>query len=433
MYYRTLKIFFADKALRELSVLVLFALLLFLSAVEAQLYTRMEEWLGPAVVGWLREGWAAAFFLVPAVGLFALRRWREAVCERKKRRLRESELAFQGMHDLPTGLYNRSYFEQCMEEFASAEHFPVGMIICDVDGLKLINDTLGNAKGDHLIETAARAVRFSCGENATAFRIDGDEFAILLRQSSPAQLEAVVERIEKFLEDNNRDKNELPISLSIGYAVGDKDMDLLDIFQQADSFMYRKKLHCNFSPRSAIVQTLAKTLEARDDITEGHAERLETLMILLAQKLELEEYKLSDIRLFARFHDLGKVGIPDAILMKAASLSDGEYMVMKQHSLIGYRIALTSGELSPIADWILMHHERWDGSGYPLGIAGKNLPIECRMLCIVDAFDAMRNDRPYRKAMSYEAAVQELLRGRGKQFDPDLVDLIVKSEIFREK
>ncbi|MGL6016674.1 MAG: hypothetical protein ACRCZU_11465, partial [Selenomonadaceae bacterium] len=96
-----MKIFFADKALRELSVLVLFALLLFLSAVEAQLYTRMEEWLGPAVVGWLREGWAAAFFLVPAVGLFALRRWREAVCERKKRRLRESELAFQGMHDLP--------------------------------------------------------------------------------------------------------------------------------------------------------------------------------------------------------------------------------------------------------------------------------------------------------------------------------------------
>jgi len=103
MYYRTLKIFFADKALRELSVLVLFALLLFLSAVEAQLYTRMEEWLGPAVVGWLREGWAAAFFLVPAVGLFALRRWREAVCERKNAGFGSLSLHFRECMICPPG------------------------------------------------------------------------------------------------------------------------------------------------------------------------------------------------------------------------------------------------------------------------------------------------------------------------------------------
>ncbi len=189
--------------------------------------------------------------------------------------------------------------------------------------------------------------------------------------------------------------------------------------------MYRNKLHKGVDARSQILQSLLAALGERDFITEGHARRLEELCSRVGEKIDLSKIQLSDLALLAQVHDLGKVGTPDRILFKKGPLSKDEWEIMHQHSEKGYRIALSSTDLSSIADFILKHHERWDGNGYPLGISGEEIPIECRILSVVDAFDAMTNDRPYRKAMTINKAAEELKRSAGTQFDPDLVPVFL--------
>lgn len=183
----------------------------------------------------------------------------------------------------------------------------------------------------------------------------------------------------------------------------------------------REKLLRSQSTRSGLVNTMMTLLEARDFITEGHAERLELLVSSLAERMAFSSNQLDAMRLFAKFHDIGKVGISDAILFKPGPLTAEERAEMRRHSEIGYRIALASSDLVYIAEWILRHHEWWDGSGYPIGLSGTAIPIECRILSIADAFDAMTSDRPYRKAMSVEQAVVELRKFAGIQFDPELL------------
>jgi len=129
-----------------------------------------------------------------------------------------------------------------------------------------------------------------------------------------------------------------------------------------------------------------------------------------------------DLRLFAQFHDIGKIGVPDSILYKPGRLTAEEYESMKRHTEIGYHIALSSVDLMPISDWVLKHHEHWDGGGYPLGLSGGDIPLECRLLAVVDAYDAMTNDRPYRLAMTKPEALMELGRHAGGQFDPRVVE-----------
>ncbi len=190
-------------------------------------------------------------------------------------------------------------------------------------------------------------------------------------------------------------------------------------------------LYRSRSARSSIVQALMKTMEARDFITEGHAQRMQSLVVGLARAIGLSEKRLAEYRLLAQFHDIGKVGIPDRILFKPGPLTSEEVAEMRRHCEIGHRIALSAQDLAPIADWILKHHEWWNGNGYPLGIKGEEIPLACRVLAIADAYDAMTSDRPYRKAMTKEQAVKELLNCAGTQFDPYLVpkfiDMLVKS------
>jgi HD-GYP domain-containing protein (c-di-GMP phosphodiesterase class II) len=146
----------------------------------------------------------------------------------------------------------------------------------------------------------------------------------------------------------------------------------------------------------------------------------------MARALNLAEGKENDLRLLAQFHDIGKVGVPDSILFKRGSLTKSEYSIMQRHCEIGHRIALSAPELVLIADWILKHHEWWNGQGYPLGLAEQNIPLECRILALADAYDAMTSDRPYRRAVPHEMAVAELKRFAGIQFDPGLVDLFIE-------
>ncbi len=332
------------------------------------------------------------------------------------------QLEFLSLHDALTKVYNRAFFEEQIKRIQLVNDGAAGIIMCDVDGLKMINDTLGHMAGDHILQVVAGILTNCCRAGDLIARIGGDEFAILLHSNSVKGIVSCSQQIRERIDVYNSQSPTVPISLSMGLAVcAQPPLDIHTLLKQADDSMYREKLHHHNSTRSAIVKALMKALEARDYITEGHGDRLQDLIEAFAGTVELPVASVADLRLFARFHDIGKVGTPDSILFKAGNLTAEEWVNMRQHCEIGYRIAVSAPDLVPIADWILKHHEWWDGHGYPLGLAGEAIPIECRMLSIVDAYDAMTSDRPYRKAMCKEAALAELRRCAGKQFDPDLV------------
>ncbi len=348
------------------------------------------------------------------------------ISERKKA---EEKLKYVASYDALTGCYNRSYFEEKLTRTGAERNYPIGLIICDINGMKLFNDTLGHAAGDRLLKIAAEILQHTVREEDVVARIGGDEFAIILLQADEHFVESVCERIREKISEHNRGTNGVDLSISLGYTVsGLRLVSAEALFKEADDSMYREKMHHKQSVRSDMVQTAMKLLEVRDFNTEGHADRLQGLAIKLSRKHGLAEKRIADIRLLAQFHDIGKVGIPDNILLKPDQLTAVEKKEMQRHVEIGYRIAHASSELSPIADWILKHHEWWNGQGYPVGLKGEDIPIECRILAIIDAYDAMTNDRPYRKAMSEEAAIDELRRNAGIQFDPKLVGKFIAME-----
>ncbi|MDR7867938.1 MAG: PAS domain S-box protein [Sporomusaceae bacterium] len=334
----------------------------------------------------------------------------------------EQQLKYQAIRDPITGLHNRTYFEIEMARLTNPELQPVGLIICDLDGLKYINDTLGHDVGDQLLANLADLIRDPFSDDEVVARIGGDEFAVILPQADEASLAAARGRINATIEAYNSKNPTIPLCVSVGTAITGPTLSIHGLFKEADNSMYREKLLSQHSSRSSVVQALKKALEVRDFVTEGHATRLRDLTLRLAKACGFPDYKHTDLCLFAEFHDIGKVGIPDHILFKPEQLTLGELKVMRSHAEIGHRIAISTPDLEPIADWILKHHEWWNGKGYPLGLKGAKIPIECRMLAIADAYDAMTNDRPYRKAIPPAEALAEIKRCAGTQFDPDLAE-----------
>lgn len=342
--------------------------------------------------------------------------------EIEERRCKEKELEYLSFHDPLTHLYNRTYFEREMKRLNKMRHCPLGIIIADVDGLKFANDTFGHDEGDALLLAAAGVLKDILADKGMVARIGGDEFAILMTDFNKAYINEVEARLAVALERYNRNKPLVPLSISIGIDVCYGEYkDIMELFKTADNNMYRVKLNQGQSARSTMVQALLSTLGARHVETEDHAERLRALAIELGRKTGLSKYEVTELSLLAQFHDLGKIGIADSILLKPQPLSADERREMNRHCEIGFRIAQSVPELAPIARLILAHHERWDGLGYPLGIQGEQIPLECRILAIVDAYDAMINDRPYRKAILPGEAIAELQRNASTQFDPVLV------------
>ncbi len=365
-------------------------------------------------------------FVLPVGGLKGVSEFMRMDVDMSRHKRMEEELRFTSSHDHLTGLFNRNFFEREMMRQEVSTSDCGGVIVCDLDGLKLVNDTLGHSAGDRLLVQVAGMLQGLFGKGGIVARVGGDEFAVLLTANGSLNVAEAAERIKDSALQHNRANSDLPLSLSVGFAAREKpDQKIRDLFIAADNNMSREKLHRSQSNRSAVVQTLARALEARDFITEGHADRLESMVVALARELDLSEHRIHDLRLLAKFHDIGKVGIKDQILFKPDKLTPQETLAMRQHCAIGYHIAQASPDLVPIADWIYKHHEWWDGSGYPLGLAGDKIPLECRILAIADAFDAMISDRPYRKGLPREKVVEELMRCSGTQFDPELVPLFI--------
>ncbi len=344
----------------------------------------------------------------------------------ERKRIQE-QLEFLSLHDQLTGLFNRTFFEAELQRMSRGRFYPLTLISSDLDGLKLINDTMGHDTGDRLLVACAEVLQESLRASDVLARVGGDEFCAILPYTDQQDGEQIARRIRENMNRYNRDQVDVPLGLSLGLATAENStVAIKDLFSQADDMMYRDKLYRSAGVRNKVVESLLAALAERDYITEGHAQRLETLCLAMGENVNLTSRQLSDLALLAKVHDLGKVGIPDHILNKPGPLTAEEWKIMKQHSEKGFRIATSSPDLTAVADLILKHHERFDGSGYPLGLREEEIPVECRILAIVDAFDAMTNDRPYARAKSVGAAVEEIESAAGSQFDPRLVGVFLE-------
>jgi len=338
------------------------------------------------------------------------------------------QIHYASTHDALTGLFNRSYFNQALQEM---EGLSPGVIMCDVDGLKFINDSFGHSQGDTIIRATAGILCSLPPPDSIVARLGGDEFAVVLPHTSRKELEQLCQAIQRQVADYNCHNPAMPLSISLGFACHDGEaVDINALVTEADNKMYWEKLNHRQNTNSDMVRALLRNLEERDIVTEEHGGNLQRMFAALEMERDFPQCNLTYLFTFARFHDIGKIGIANEIIAEKASITPEEKLELQRHCEIGYRIARSVSELQPIADWILKHHEWWNGEGYPLGLQGEEIPLECRMLAILDAYDDMTT----RQGMKGEAALQEIERCAGTQFDPYLAaEFVRKMSILYDK
>jgi len=347
-----------------------------------------------------------------------------------------------------TGLGNhRSFQERVQRELVGAEARNTAFTLCmiDIDDFKRINDLFGHPVGDNVLAQVGARLR----QNGEAFRLGGDEFALLLPALSAEEAlpiaQSVLARIASLeLGDVGSVTASAGVASFPAQAFGRGEL-----IQLADSALYWAKEHGKnrvhvYRPevvelaelrrlahgpdraaRFRAAASLAKAVDARDTYTGSHSTRVAELGAWIAAHLGLDAEQVELTRLAGSLHDLGKLAIPEEILRKPGPLTPHERLVLERHSQIGFRMLESLG-VDPVADWVLHHHERWDGMGYPHGLAGEEIPLGARIIFVADAYDAMTSDRAYRGRLTPQEAIAELERCAGRQFDSEIVSVFTR-------
>ncbi len=369
---------------------------------------------------------------------------------------RSTHKAMQAMRlaltDPLTGLGNhRSFHERLQRELVDAEHEGSSLALClvDFDDLKSVNDQYGHPVGDLVLGQVASRLR----QGGESFRLGGDEFAVLLPRQDERQATAVarsiVERVAALDIEGVG-----PVTVSAGVATYPMQGSGRDeLIRLADSALYRAKKDGKNRVRAYSVESilpadleglvdtpdraaqyraaesLAKAVDERDAYTGSHSQRVGEYSARIARRLGADDAAVELTRLAGNLHDLGKLAIPEELLRKPEELNEAERLILERHPQIGYRMLESLG-VQPVAEWVLHHHERWDGAGYPDRLAGDRIPLGARIIFVADAYDAMTSDRAYSQAMSQREALAELERCAGTQFDPAVVRALAE-ELLR--
>lgn len=327
--------------------------------------------------------------------------------------------------DKLTGLYNKNYFEEELSRLDTKRQLPISLIMGDINGLKLINDAFGHSMGDAVLKKAAEIMTSSFRDEDIVSRVGGDEFIVLLPKTSEEIAQNIIERIKKKCEINPLDYIKISISLGVATKI-DENEDIHKILKKAEDRMYFKKLKESKEAKLSMIKFLKSRLEKITYETRSHYERLKDLTMMMSDALKLSDIEKEELRLLCEFHDIGKIGVSKNILQKEGTLDNEEWENVKRHSEIGYYIAKEFRGAFPIDELILIHHERWDGNGYPGLFKQDEIPIVARIFAIADAYDVMVNDRPYKTRMSKYEALNEIKEQSGKQFDPYISDLFIR-------
>ncbi|MBI9010448.1 MAG: PAS domain S-box protein [Tenericutes bacterium] len=335
-------------------------------------------------------------------------------------------------HDYLTDLYNRRYFTESYNKMDNPKYYPLGVLMLDVNGLKIINDAYGHGVGDIALKKVSDMLQNSCRKDDIICRIGGDEFAVILPNVSQDELESIKTNIQEASTINK--VNNIELSLATGYEIKDKDIegDLEDILTLAENHMYRHKLAENVSVRNNAIKAILKTLTEKYEEERIHSAKVSQLCKEMGEVLDLSVENVKELEMAGMYHDIGKISIPDAILNKPGKLTDEEYVIIKTHPEISYQILRAADEYSDLAIHALHHHERWDGKGYPNGLKGEKIPLFSRIICIADAYEAMTAARSYKKLMSQDEAVKEIIKCSGSQFDEKMARVFVEKVLHKE-
>jgi diguanylate cyclase (GGDEF)-like protein len=392
---------------------------------------------------WSMIAFALGVLLIAAFAgiLFRLRRRLAGA-----RQLELDTLADLVMRDPLTGVGNHRAFHEALprtlhEIGQNAGPASVALILLDLDGLKVVNDTLGHQAGDEYITLVAAALVATAPETSCVYRVGGDEFAVLLENQSGAGASRIVNRVEARLAAVDR-----PIRLSISGGIAEATE-----YRHKDALIREADLALRCAKRGndstvvyvplleeagqatptrlhtgTLANALALAVDAKDAYTRSHCQTVSQLCALVAGELGLSPGRVSRMRLAGLLHDVGKIGVPDAILNKPGPLTDDEYLQMQRHATLGGEI-VGAADLAEESDWVRHHHERFDGTGYPDSLAGSEIPLESRIILVCDAYEAMTSNRPYRAAPGHAHAIQELRRNARTQFDPRVVDALCRA------
>jgi diguanylate cyclase (GGDEF)-like protein/putative nucleotidyltransferase with HDIG domain len=367
-------------------------------------------------------------------------------------------LASSARTDQPTGLLNRRGFDELFEfevERSIRTESPLGLLIFDLDDFKSVNDRHGHAEGDRALELFARALSDNIRRIDRAARIDGEEFAVLLPDTEAHSAYLLAERLRARIAQE-RPGGPIELSVSIGVVScpkhgttceqllndGERALQAAKVMGGNRAVMYDAEIvgsliagegrrELRRDENIAAVMVLAETLDIRDSGTAAHSQNAARYAALIAQELGFDAILVERLRIAGMLHDIGKIGVRDSILRKAGALTDDEYEEMQRHAELGARI-VAGANLDDISEWILAHHERPDGHGYPFGLPDQAIPLEAKILAVADSYEAMTSDRVYRKALGHDIAQAELRRCTGTQFDAEVVDALVAA-IAREQ
>jgi PAS domain S-box-containing protein/diguanylate cyclase (GGDEF)-like protein/putative nucleotidyltransferase with HDIG domain len=344
------------------------------------------------------------------------------ISERKKA---EEMMHYLNYHDQTTGLNNRHYYEMNVSKYDTEENYPLTLIKIDINGMKLFNDAFGYEMGDTLVKRVVSLIK-PIVYNADMFcRFGGSDFIILYTKVQKPYIDIIMAQINHMM--TNETIQNIKVSVSSAYAMKNSiDEDLNSVLKKAEMRLSREKLIDTSSMLSRTIEIIMNSLYEKNSREMEHSKRVSYWCEKIAQRMNLDSHIVSKLRIAGLMHDIGKIGIPDSILDKPDRLTEEEFNLIRKHSEVGYRILSAANEFSEIADYILAHHERWDGMGYPKGLKGNDIPIYARIISVADSFDAMTSDRAYRKAMSINQAKQEITKFSNIQFDPSVVKIFLE-------
>lgn len=351
-----------------------------------------------------------------------------------------------------TSLYNHRYFFEYFNQCISEKNRQISVIFFDIDQFKMVNSYFGHVVGDAVLVEISKIIKEKLNEEEGIFRYGGEEFAAVLNGINTAQAYSLAEEIRLRIMKSNKLQSYstvFPITVSIGVSAYPKDgLNPEDIVEKADRAMIYSKQkgrnlttiynmeidnilnesHLEFANQEMLLDAvfaLTAAIDAKDSYTEKHSESVARYSLLMAEKMNLSQNDKYILRIGGILHDCGKIGIPDEIIHKPGKFDDNEWKIVKNHTLLGSSIAKHVAKFPEIITCIRNHHERWDGNGYPDGLAGYDIPFHARIVCIADSYHAMVSDRPYRRALTKKEAFEELTKNKGTQFDPELVDVFI--------
>ncbi len=343
----------------------------------------------------------------------------------------EESLKYTLRHDSLTNLPNRIFYDERIIELDQKKNYPLAIVMMDINGLKLINDSLGQDVGNIVLKQFAEIILTQKQNDVFVARVSGDEFIMLCPNSS---LDYLLQFKQRLLDIISKQRVEnIEYSIAIGFAIKTNEKQkITDIMIEAENAMYKNKIVYGQSKRSTAIESVFAIFTNKYAYEKTHSERVARYSRAIGEKLGLRDDELTELELAGRLHDIGKIAIDDNILMKPGKLNNEEWEKIKQHTVIGYQILRAADKYSNLAEYAMSHHERMDGLGYPNGIDGKDIPLFSRIISVADAYEAMTSNRTYRVALNKEEAIKELVKHSNTQFDALIVDVFINKILPNE-